>query len=143
MRNLAAYRQKADDPRCPAHAQSSRMADLGQETVDRRQAQMSTECIAKAAAIMRPVASIDVQRSYANAVGDAVALVRYTNNTRRALQSATISCSAIRDAAAVAVGKGVVAGPIPDGSSRDLQVTIALAGAPFSCVQCELTSETN
>ena len=141
VRSLAADRRKADDPRCPAHEQASHLADVHQETVNREQAKMSTKCIAKAAAIMRRVASIDVQRSYENDVGYAVAVVRYTNNTHRTLQNATISCSAIRDADVVAVGKGVAAGPIPDGSSRDLQVMIELAGASFSCVQCDLTLE--
>ncbi len=141
MRSLAAYRRKADDPRCPGHAQSSRQADVHQEKIDREQAKMSKECIGKAVAILRPVASIDVQRSYQNDVGNAVALVRYTNNSHRTLQDATISCSAMRDADVVAVGKSVTPGPIPDGSSRDLQVTIELAGAAFSCVQCDLTLE--
>lgn len=141
IRSLATYRQKADDPRCPAHEQSSRMADLHQVIVDREQEKMSTRCIRQASEIMRAVASIDVRRSYANPAGDAVAVVRYANHTKRTVHSATIACSAIRDTAPVAVGEGVVAGPIPAGSSRDLQVTIALAGGSFSCVQCELVVE--
>ena len=141
VRLVADYRRKADDPRCPAQEQSSRLADLNQEVVDREQATMSTECIAKAAAIMRAVASINVQRSYPDDVGDAVAVVRYTNNARRTVQSATITCSALRDAAVVAVGKAVVSGPVPAEAGRDVRVTIALAGAPFSCVECDLTLE--
>ena len=141
MRRLASYRRKADDPGCPAHQQSSHLADLHQENINRDQAKMSTKCIRQAAAIMRPVASIDVQRSYDNNLGQAIAVVRYNNNTHQTLRAATISCSAIREASVVAVGQGVVAGPIPDGAHRDLQVRIALAGASFSCVECELTSE--
>ena len=90
---------------------------------------------------MRAVASIDVQRSYVDAAGDAVAVVRYTNNAQQTVQNATIACSAFRDATVVAVGKAMMSGPVPDGASRDVNVTIALAGAPFSCVQCDLTLE--
>lgn len=140
MRSLASYRRKADDPGCPAHAQSSHLADLHQEKVDRDKARMSTKCIRKAAAIMRPVASIDVRRSYEDA-GHAVVVVRYTNNTPRTLQSATISCSALKDTAVVAVGETVAPGPIPKGTSRDLEVRIDLAGRSFSCAQCEPTLE--
>ena len=141
VRSLAAYRQKADDPGCPEHDQSSRLADQHQQIIDQEQGKMSTKCISQAAALLRPVASIDVQRSYENDAGYAVALVRYTNNTGRPVQTATITCSAIRDADLVAAGKGVVPGPIPDGSSRDLPVMIDLAGARFSCVQCDLAVE--
>jgi hypothetical protein len=135
MRLLATQRRKADDPGCPGHAQSSHQADLHQENVDRRTADMSTACIRKAAAIIRPVASIDVRRSYEDA-GHAVAMVRYTNNTQRTLQNVVITCSAMRDTATVAVGKGVARGPIPAGARRDLEVKIDLAGAAFSCVEC-------
>jgi hypothetical protein len=141
VRALAAYRRQADDPRCPAHGQASHLADLQQESIDRSRAKMSTACIRKAAAIMRSVASVDVRTSYANDAGAAVALVRYTNNAQRAVRDVTISCSALRDASVVGVGTGVIPGPIQDGASSDLQIRIGLAGAPFSCVQCELTIE--
>src|SRR6185369_6772519 len=77
---LASYRRQADDPGCPAHAQASALADRHQATVDESKAKMSTKCIRKAAALMRPVASIDVLRSYEER-GTAIVLVRYTNNT--------------------------------------------------------------
>jgi len=102
---------------------------------------MTTECIAKAVPIMRRVASIDVRNSYAEEGGRAGAQVRYTNNADRTVKSATISCSAMLDDRAVAKATATVVGPVATGATRDLQVTIDLAGASFACVECELTAE--
>ncbi len=140
MRALATYRRQADDPGCPAHAQSSLLADEKQKSIDVTSGKVSTACIRQAAAIMRPVASIDIRVSYAEH-GAAVAQVRYTNNTKKTVQDATISCSAMRDARAVGTGKGVARGPIADGATRDVQVSIDLAGEGFSCVECQLGVE--
>lgn len=141
VRSLAANRRKADDPRCPTRQQASDRADMHQKNIDGIEAKMATECIAKAAAIMRPVASIDVQRSWTSEAGQGVAAVRYSNNTERTLQSATITCSAMRDDKVIAVGKTLVPGPIAKGATRDVQVTIELGGTAFSCVECDLGHE--
>jgi hypothetical protein len=138
---LAAQRRKADDPRCPSRAQSSARADQLQRKVDQAEPTMTTDCIAKAVPIMRRVASIDVRNSYAEAPGRAGAQVRYTNNTDRTVASATITCSAMQDDRAVAKTTAAVAGPVAKGATRDLQVSIDLAGASFACVECELTAE--
>lgn len=140
MRLLASYRRQADDPGCPAHEQASRLADLQQKTVDDAREKVSTGCIRQAVAIMRPVASVDVRVSYEDH-GSAIVKVRYTNNTKRTVESATITCSAMRDTRVVAGGTGVAPGPIPDAATRDLQVRIGLAGEAFSCVQCDLGLE--
>ena len=141
VRALAAYRRKADDPRCPSHAQSSTLADQQQRKIDQIESKMSTVCIAQAVPIIRRVASIDVQRSDTNAAGQGVAVVRYTNNTEGVVQSATVTCSAMHADRAVATGRGVVPGPIAPAASRNVQVAIDLAGAAFDCVECDLTSE--
>lgn len=138
---LAAQRRKADDPRCPARAQSSARADQLQQKVDQAEPTMTTECIAKAVPIMRRVASIDVRNSYSQEGGRAVAQVRYTNNADRTVASATITCSAMQDDRAVAKATATVAGPVAKAATRDLEVTIDLAGASFACVECELTAE--
>jgi hypothetical protein len=141
IRILAIHRRRADDPGCPWQAQASRLAERQQAIVDQEKGKMSTACIRKTAALMRPVASIDVLRSYRDANGSAVALVRYTNNAHRTVQDATITCSAMRDLTVIATGTGVAAGPIPADASRELPVRIPLGGAAFSCAQCELTLE--
>jgi len=140
MRALAGYRRQADDPGCPGHSQSSLLADQKQQSVDVTWGKVSTACIRKAAAIMRPVASIDVRVSYGQH-GAAVAQVRYTNNTKKTVKDATIACSAMRDARAVAKGQGVAKGPIRDGATRDVEVRIDLGGEAFACVECELGIE--
>lgn len=140
IRKLASYRRLADDPGCPGHAEASALADQRQESVDREKAKMSTKCIRKAAAMMRPVASIDVLRSYEQR-GVAIVLVRYTNNTQQTLTRTTITCSAVRDQTSVATGTGTVNGPIPDGASRELPVRIDLGGAAFDCARCDLGPE--
>lgn len=140
IRKLASYRRQADDPGCPGHAEASALADERQESIDRDKAKMSTKCIRKAAALMRPVASIDVLRSYEQN-GTAIVLVRYTNNTQQTLTRATITCSAIHEQKAVATGTGNVNGPVPDGATRELPVRIDLAGAAFDCARCDLGAE--
>jgi hypothetical protein len=140
MRLLASYRRQADDPGCPGHEQASLLADQRQKSIDAMREKVSTGCIRQAVAIMRPVASIDVQVSYEDH-GSAVTQVRYTNNTKRTVENATITCSAMRDTRVVGVGTGAVPGPIPDGATRDIQVKVALGSEGFSCVQCELGLE--
>ena len=140
MSALARYRRQADDPGCPGHGQSSLLADQKQKTVDALWGKVSTACIRKAVAILRPVASIDVRVSYGER-GAAVAQVRYTNNTKKTVQDATIACSAVRDARTVGKGQGVATGPILDGASRDVEVRIDLGGETFACVECELGLE--
>jgi hypothetical protein len=141
VQTLAALRRKADDPRCPSQAQWSARADQQQQKIDAIEAKMSTECIAKAVPIMRRVASIDVRSSNGDTAGRAIANVRYTNNTDRTLASATITCSAMHDDKPVARATATVAGPITGAATRDVQVSIDLAGAVFACVECELTAE--
>jgi hypothetical protein len=140
IRSLASYRRLADDPGCPGHAQASALADMHQGSVDRSKAKMSTRCIRQAAALMRPAASIDVLRSY-EANGNAVVLVRYTNNSQHSLTEATITCSALHGKEVVATGTGVATGPIADGASRELPVRIDLGGAAFECAACDLGPE--
>ena len=140
IRSLASYRRQADDPGCPEHAQASALADQRQQNVDRMQAKMSTKCIRKATELMRQVASIDVLRSYEQH-GNAIVLVRYTNNSQRSVTEATITCSALRGKDVVATGTGVATGAIADGASRELPVRIDLRGASFECAQCELGPE--
>jgi hypothetical protein len=141
IRALAAYRRKADDPRCPGQARASALADQQQQKIDQIEAKMATTCIAQAVPIIRRVASIDVQRSDTNAAGQGVAVVRYTNNTEDSIRSATVTCSAMRADQVVATGKAIVPGPIAPAASRSVQVAIDLAGATFECVECDLTSE--
>lgn len=140
MSALARHRRQADDPGCPGHGQASLLADQKQQNVDALWGKVSTACIRKAVAILRPVASIDVRVSYGER-GSAVAQVRYTNNTKRTVKAATIACSAVRDARTVAKGQGVATGPITDGATRDVEVRIDLGGEAFSCVECELAAE--
>lgn len=141
IETLAAYRRKADDPRCPWQGRSSALADQQQQKIDQLEPNMSTQCIAKAVPTMRRLASIDVRNSYAEEPSRAIAQVRYTNNADRTVASATITCSAMQDDRAAAKGTAVVAGPIAANATRDVQVAIDLAGASFSCVECELTQE--
>ncbi len=141
IRTLATLRQKADDPRCPSQAQWSARADQQQQKIDATEAKMSTDCIAQAVPIMRRLASVDVRNSYPQAPGQAIAHVRYTNNTDRTVANATITCSAMHDDKAVATGKAVVAGPIAKGATGDVQVTIDLGGAAYACVECDLGRE--
>lgn len=140
MSALARYRRQADDPGCPGHGQSSLLADQKQQNVDAMWGKVSTACIRKAVAIMRPVASLDVRVSYGER-GSAVAQVRYTNNTKKTVKDATITCSAMRDTRAVGKGQGVATGPILEGASRDVEVRIDLTGEAFACVECELEVE--
>lgn len=139
--SLATQRRKADDPRCPSRAQASARADQLQQKVDQAEPTMTTECIAKALPIMRRVASVDVRNSYSQEGGRAVAQVRYTNNTDRSVASVTITCSAMQADRTVAKAAAVIADPIAANATRDVAVTIDLAGASFDCVECELTQE--
>lgn len=141
IEQLATLRRKADDPRCPAQGQWSARADQQQRKIDASEAQMSTDCIARAVPIMRRVASIDVRNSYTEEPGRAVAQVRYTNNADRTVTSATITCSAVEDDRVIAKATATVAGPVATGATRDVQVKIELAGSSFACVECELTAE--
>lgn len=141
IQQLATFRRKADDPRCPAQGQWSARADQQQQKIDASEAQMSTDCIARAVPIMRRLASIDVRNVYLEGPDRAVAVVRYANNADRTVTSATIACSAMQDDRPVAKATAVVAGPVAKGTNRDVQVTIALAGASFACVECELVTE--
>ena len=140
IRTLATLRRKADDPRCPSHAQWSARADQQQQKIDAIEASMSTDCIAQAVPIMRRVASIDLRNVYSDGPDRVVAAVRYTNNTERGVEAATIACFATRDERVV--GKSsVVAGPIPKGATRDVKVSIDLGGESHACVECELVTE--
>ncbi len=140
IQTLAMFRRKADDPRCPAQATWSARADQQQQKIDAIEASMSTDCIARAVPIMRRVASIDLRNVYSDGPDRVVAAVRYTNNTDRGVEAATIACFATRDERVVAKS-AVVAGPIPKGATRDAKVSIDLGGESHACVECELTTE--
>lgn len=121
-----------------------KLLDLSVTAVERLKAkgEVPAEALAECNAILQPVTSIKVDRSYASDSGRfAHGIVTYTNQNDRVLTAALVRCDAIVGLNKVGTQEVAVAGPIPSRTARTLDFQIPLAGKRFHHVECMVTLE--
>jgi hypothetical protein len=111
--------------------------------LDRLHKQMPPEVLEECTALMKPLLSIKVNRSYLSEGGRfAQGIVTYTNKNKRTVADALVRCDAVAGFdEKVGTQKVPVTGPIPSQVERTRDFMIPLAGRDFSHLECVVTLE--
>lgn len=140
-RQYTKYTRELQDP-ANASDPTRNLRALQKWIMDRAQPHLKAAVIRQCVAIMQPVVSVRVDRSYlSDSRKYGHAIVTYKNNNEKTLTLALVRCDAIHVIDKEGTQEVAVPGPIPPEVERTLEFMIPLAGEDMSHVECTVTLE--